>query len=149
MLIINNNYIPNIHFTLLYFSTYFTVAILLVILLLLLNTVVALFRTLLSLFTVKFDRTELINQYECGFIPFTDARVEFNVPFYLVSLLFVLFDVEVALLIPVPFILTVFNFFHFYVFLTFFLLLTLGFFVEWYSNLLNLEVKHYRVILVD
>jgi len=142
-------YCLRFNFILIYFFTFFSICIGLVALLLVVNGLVGLFRSVFSLFVLKFDRNELVNQYECGFIPFSDARVEFNVPFYLVSLLFVLFDVEVALLIPLPFILSVFNFFHFYVFLFFFLLLTLGFAVEWFSNLLNLEVRRYRLIAIS
>jgi len=43
---------------------------------------------------------EKLSAYECGFIPFEDARVKFNVHFYLVGILFIIFDLEIAYLFP-------------------------------------------------
>ena len=43
---------------------------------------------------------EKLSAYECGFNPFDDARMKFDVRFYLVSLLFIIFDLEVAFLFP-------------------------------------------------
>lgn len=83
-------------------------------------------------------KTELGAQYECGFIPFSDARLQFEVQFYLVSLLFVVFDVEVALLLPYSLIAAEAGFHGFYLLVSFFVLLGLGFIVEWQSGILNL-----------
>ena len=43
---------------------------------------------------------EKLSQYECGFEPFEDARLKFDVRFYLVAILFIVFDLEVAFLFP-------------------------------------------------
>lgn len=43
---------------------------------------------------------EKISVYECGFEPFTDTRVKFDVRFYLVSILFIIFDIEIMFLFP-------------------------------------------------
>src|SRR5437667_11845058 len=57
---------------------------------------------LISPFLVAFSRPdpEKLSAYECGFNAFDDARMKFDVRFYLVSLLFIIFDLEVAFLFP-------------------------------------------------
>ena len=45
---------------------------------------------------------EKLSAYECGFEPFEDARIQFDVRFYLVAILFIIFDLEVAFLFPFP-----------------------------------------------
>jgi NADH-quinone oxidoreductase subunit A len=141
-------YCTHFTFTLLFLASAFSFCVLLVALLLLLNALVWLLRCFASFFNVRFERVELVNQYECGFVPFTDARVQFNVPFYIVSLLFVLFDVEVALLLPLPFVLTHLTLVQVYAVLAFFALLTFGFALEWFSRLLVLEVRHFGSVSV-
>lgn len=44
--------------------------------------------------------SEKLSAYECGFDPFEDARAEFNVHFYIIGILFVIFDLEIVLLFP-------------------------------------------------
>ncbi len=44
--------------------------------------------------------TEKLSPYECGFAPFEDARIKFDVHFYLIAILFIIFDLEVAFLFP-------------------------------------------------
>lgn len=78
--------------------------------------------------------------YECGFDPFSDARDPFNIKFYLVSILFIIFDVEMIFFFPwiicQPYILTDdgFGFFSMYVF---FFILILGFFYEYRKKALD------------
>lgn len=43
---------------------------------------------------------EKLSQYECGFAPFEDARIKFDVRFYIIAMLFIIFDLEVAFLFP-------------------------------------------------
>jgi NADH:ubiquinone oxidoreductase subunit 3 (subunit A) len=83
---------------------------------------------------------EKLSSYECGFEPFGDARSNFDVQFYLVGILFLIFDLEIVFLYP--WIFSIYNngLFYFYnlFFLFFFLfLLALGFFYEWRKRALN------------
>ena len=82
---------------------------------------------------------EKISPYECGFDPFGDARLRFNVKFYLVSLLFVIFDLEVVFLFPWAVSLPYISFFGYVVMLFFIFLLTLGFLYEWARGALEWE----------
>ena len=52
------------------------------------------------LFAPKHPDKEKLSQYECGFEPFDDARTKFDIRFYLVAILFIIFDLEVAFLFP-------------------------------------------------
>jgi len=73
--------------------------------------------------------------YECGFEPFEDARSKFDVRFYLVGLLFIIFDLEVAFLFPVVGVF--FSFSSLLVFFLFLFILTLGFVYEWFGGALQ------------
>jgi NADH-quinone oxidoreductase subunit A len=86
---------------------------------------------------------EKLSAYECGFPAFGDARMKFDVRFYLVSLLFIIFDLEVAFLFPWAITLTdmgagasVFAFWSMMVFLG---VLTVGFIYEWKKGALEWE----------
>jgi len=68
--------------------------------------------------------------YECGFVPFGDARNKFDVKFYLVSILFIVFDLEIAFLMPCVVSVAKFSLFGFAVLSTFLLLIALGFVYE-------------------
>ena len=48
----------------------------------------------------KLDDAEKLTAYECGFNPFSDSRVEFDVKFYIVAILFIIFDLEISFLFP-------------------------------------------------
>lgn len=89
----------------------------------------------LSLTVVK--DSEKLSQYECGFEPFDEAtRHPFDVHFYIVGILFLIFDVEVALLFPWVMGLKFFNLFGFFTMGIFLLILTIGFFYEWHRGAL-------------
>ena len=77
------------------------------------------------------DNSEKVSSYECGFSPFEDARKPFDVKFYLVSILFIIFDLEVSFLFPWVFALTSNNIFSFWTMFSFLAILTVGFFYEW------------------
>jgi len=86
---------------------------------------------------------EKLSAYECGFNAFDDARMKFDVRFYLVSILFIIFDLEVAFLFPWAVTLTdlgrgdmVFAFWSMMVFLG---VLTVGFLYEWKKGALEWE----------
>nr|YP_010620017.1 NADH dehydrogenase subunit 3 [Symphyocladiella dendroidea]WAX04030.1 NADH dehydrogenase subunit 3 [Symphyocladiella dendroidea] len=82
---------------------------------------------------------EKLSAYECGFNPFEDARMTFDIRFYLVAILFLIFDLEISFLFPWIISLKTINFFGFAVMLFFLLILTLGFIYEWFKGALEWE----------
>jgi NADH-quinone oxidoreductase subunit A len=77
--------------------------------------------------------------YECGFEPFTDARSKFDVRFYLVSILFIIFDLEIAFLFPWAITLGKIGFYGFWSMMVFLGVLTIGFVYEWRKGALDWE----------
>jgi NADH-quinone oxidoreductase subunit A len=77
--------------------------------------------------------------YECGFPAFEDARLPFDVRFYLVSILFILFDLETAFFFPWALVLRKFGMFGFLAMMLFLALLILGFVYEWKRGALEWE----------
>ena len=75
--------------------------------------------------------TEKMTAYECGFDPFDDARNQFDVRFYLVAILFIIFDLEVAFLFPWAVSLGTIGVFGFWSMVIFLGVLTIGFIYEW------------------
>jgi NADH-quinone oxidoreductase subunit A len=82
---------------------------------------------------------EKLSAYECGFEPFDDARRRFDVRFYLVAILFIIFDLEVAFLFPWAVALGDIGLFGFFSMLAFLGVLTVGFIYEWRKGALNWE----------
>jgi len=83
--------------------------------------------------------SEKLSPYECGFEPFADARSKFDVRFYLVSILFIIFDLEVAFLFPWAVSLGSIGLFGFWSMIVFLLVLTVGFVYEWRKGALEWE----------
>lgn len=77
--------------------------------------------------------------YECGFEPFDDARGQFDVRFYLVAILFIIFDLEVAFLFPWAVALGDIGLFGFWSMIVFLAVLTVGFIYEWKKGALEWE----------
>lgn len=77
--------------------------------------------------------------YECGFEPFEDARNIFQVQFYLVGILFLVFDLEVAFLFPWVAALSKISFFGFWSMMFFLIILIIGFAYEWKMGALEWE----------
>jgi NADH-quinone oxidoreductase subunit A len=77
--------------------------------------------------------------YECGFDAFGDARSKFDVRFYLVTLLFIIFDLEIAFLFPWAISLKRIGVFGFWSMVTFLGVLTVGFIYEWKKGALDWE----------
>jgi NADH-quinone oxidoreductase subunit A len=75
--------------------------------------------------------SEKLSAYECGFNAFDDARMKFDVRFYLVSILFIIFDLEVAFLFPWIFQVSAGNVAAFWSMMSFLGILTIGFIYEW------------------
>jgi NADH-quinone oxidoreductase subunit A len=82
---------------------------------------------------------EKLSAYECGFEAFDDARRRFDVRFYLVSILFIIFDLEVAFLFPWAVSLSAIGVFGFLSMLGFLGVLTVGFVYEWNKGALDWE----------
>jgi NADH-quinone oxidoreductase subunit A len=80
---------------------------------------------------------EKVSAYECGFNAFDDARMKFDVRFYLVSLLFIIFDLEVAFLFPWAVAFGDVGLFGFWSMMVFLAILTVGFIYEWRKGALE------------
>ena len=77
--------------------------------------------------------------YECGFEAFEDARMKFDVRYYLVAILFILFDLEIAFLFPWAIVLDQIGLFGFVAMLIFLAILVVGFIYEWKKGALEWE----------
>lgn len=77
--------------------------------------------------------------YECGFAPFEDARLPFDVRFYLVAILFIIFDLETAFLFPWAVVLRHIGWFGFTAMMIFLGILVIGFIYEWKKGALEWE----------
>jgi NADH-quinone oxidoreductase subunit A len=82
---------------------------------------------------------EKLSPYECGFAPFEDARSRFDVRFYLVAILFIIFDLEVAFLFPWAVSLGNIGLLGFWSMMIFLAVLTIGFVYEWKKGALEWE----------
>jgi NADH-quinone oxidoreductase subunit A len=96
---------------------------------------------LMASFVVARQRpdTEKLSPYECGFAPFEDTRGRFDVRFYLVAILFIIFDLEVAFLFPWAVSLGNIGLFGFWSMMFFLATLTIGFVYEWKKGALEWE----------
>ena len=89
--------------------------------------------------TYKQYDLEKISAYECGFHPYEDTREKFNIRFYLVSILFIIFDLEITFLFPWAITLKYIDSFGFWTMFFFLVILTLGFIYEWIKGALDWE----------
>ena len=80
---------------------------------------------------------EKLSAYECGFAAFDDARMKFDVRFYLVAILFIIFDLEVAFLFPWAVAFKSIGWFGFWSMMVFLGVLTVGFIYEWKKGALE------------
>ncbi len=103
----------------------------------------SLFMIAAAIVAPKAPDPEKLSSYECGFNAFDDARMKFDVRFYLVSILFIIFDLEVAFLFPwavtllkLPRNVEVYSFWSMISFLA---ILTVGFIYEWKKGALEWE----------
>src|ERR1700754_14281 len=83
--------------------------------------------------------SEKLSPFECGFAPFSDARGQFDVRFYLVAILFIIFDLEVAFLFPWAVSLSHIGLVGFWSMMVFLGVLTIGFIYEWKKGALDWE----------
>ena len=91
------------------------------------------------IFSPKKPDPEKLSTYECGFEPFNDSRMEFDIRFYLVAILFIIFDLEIAFLFPWAISLGKIGLFGFLSMMIFLFILTIGFIYEWKKGALDWE----------
>ena len=89
------------------------------------------------LFSPKNPDSEKLSAYECGFEAFGDSRMEFDVRFYLVAILFIIFDLEIAFLFPWAISLGNIGVLGFWSMMIFLCVLTIGFVYEWKKGALD------------
>jgi NADH-quinone oxidoreductase subunit A len=105
-----------------------------------LSGILAIILFIISFFSItKNYDSEKISPYECGFDPFTDSRLRFEVRFYLVAILFIIFDLEVVFLFPWAINVITLSYFGFLIMLLFLFILCLGFAYEWLNGALDWE----------
>jgi NADH-quinone oxidoreductase subunit A len=83
--------------------------------------------------------SEKLSPYECGFEAFEDARMKFDVRYYLVAILFILFDLEIAFLFPWAVVLDEIGLFGYLAMVIFLAILVVGFVYEWKKGALEWE----------
>lgn len=82
--------------------------------------------------------SDKLSSYECGFQPFEDARIPFEVRFYIIGVLFIIFDLEIIFLFPWALSFWSLNIAGFYSMLFFLLLIAVGIYYEWKNGALDL-----------
>ncbi len=92
-----------------------------------------------AIVAVRNPDPEKVSAYECGFNAFDDARMKFDVRFYLVSILFIIFDLEVAFLFPWAVAFGELSLAAFWSMMVFLFVLTVGFAYEWKKGALEWE----------
>jgi NADH-quinone oxidoreductase subunit A len=102
-------------------------------------TVGAVLLTVGSLLAPSRPDAEKLSPYECGFEAFEDARMKFDVRYYLVAILFILFDLEIAFLFPWAVVLPEIGWFGFVAMMLFLAVLVVGFVYEWKKGALEWE----------
>ena len=92
-----------------------------------------------AVIAVRNPDPEKVSAYECGFNAFDDARMKFDVRFYLVSILFIIFDLEIAFLFPWAVAFQNISMIGFWSMIVFLGVLTVGFAYEWKKGALEWE----------
>ncbi|QKX00954.1 NADH-quinone oxidoreductase subunit A [Wolbachia endosymbiont of Dipetalonema caudispina] len=90
-------------------------------------------------FTISKPDSEKLSTYECGFDPLSRARKVFDIKFYLVSILFIIFDLEVIFLFPWAISLSEISYYGFCSMMVFLAIVTVGFIYEWCKGVLEWE----------
>ena len=93
--------------------------------------------TLSYFLVVQSPETEKLSTYECGFEPYEDSRNKFNVKFYIVAILFILFDIEIIFMLPWCISLSQLNILSFWTMIEFLTELGIGFFYVWCAGSLE------------
>lgn len=104
----------------------------------LISLIVALVMILLARFFAPYRlEAEKLSAYECGFEPFTSSRIRFDVTFSIIAILYLIFDLEIVILIPWVITCTKIGIFGYTTILIFLLLLMVGFIIEWFRGALT------------
>nr|AXI98811.1 NADH dehydrogenase subunit 3 [Pseudoniphargus sp. 6-Morocco B] len=85
----------------------------------------------------SYKSNEKLSPFECGFDPFKKARIPFSLRFFLITILFLIFDVEIAVLLPLGLFSFELNSFSYFTALMIMMILILGLFHEWSQGALN------------
>jgi len=91
------------------------------------------------LLAVSYPDPEKISVYECGFDPYGDSRQKFEVRFFLVGILFIIFDLEISFLFPWSVIISYIDIFGYWTMYLFLFILTIGLIYEWLKGGLEWE----------
>jgi NADH-quinone oxidoreductase subunit A len=132
MTICNTNYFLNLNESLFKFE-YLAILIFLIVAILL-SLIIVGFSYLLS---IQNPESEKLSTYECGFEPYEDSRHKFDVKFYLVAILFIIFDIETMFLLPWSVTLSQLNLLGFWSMIDFIIELGVGFVYVWYIGALE------------
>jgi len=132
MIIYNINYFLNLNESLFKFE-YLAILIFLIVAILL-SLIIVGFSYLLS---IQNPESEKLSTYECGFEPYEDSRHKFDVKFYLVAILFIIFDIETMFLLPWSVTLSQLNLLGFWSMIDFIIELGVGFVYVWYIGALE------------
>jgi NADH-quinone oxidoreductase subunit A len=87
----------------------------------------------------KDSSSEKLSSYECGFNPYEDSRMRFEIRYFLIGLLFIVFDLEIAFLLPYVVLVVSINlsFYGFFLILTFYFVFLFTFLFEWNEGALS------------
>jgi NADH-quinone oxidoreductase subunit A len=119
-----------------YFINYYSIFFFII-----LSTAVAIILYLVSIACSSWlvtKEVEKISTYECGFIPFSDSRMKFDISFYVISILFIIFDLEIVFLFPWALCFFEIGLIGLFSMAVFFIILTIGFVFEWVKGGLEL-----------
>ena len=129
---INNLFFFNYNYSLI--KTNYFVVFIFIIFALILSCIILTFSYILS---TQNPETEKLSAYECGFEPYEDARHTFDIKFYIVAILFLVFDIETIFIFPWSVVLNLLDTVGFWVMIDFILELGIGFLYVWFINALN------------
>ena len=101
--------------------------------------IASLIPTLSYILGIKKGDNEKVSIYECGFDPFTDSRQKFEIRFFLVAILFIIFDLELSFLFPWSIIISEISLFGYWTMIIFLVILTIGLIYEWLKGGLEWE----------
>jgi len=132
MVVYNTNYFLNLNESLFKFE-YLAILIFLIVAIIL-SLIIVGFSYLLS---IQNPEPEKLSTYECGFEPYEDSRHKFDVKFYLVAILFIIFDIETMFLLPWSVTLSQLNLLGFWSMIDFIIELGVGFVYVWYIGALE------------